>query len=317
MTTSAKTLLGVTVVIAATTLGPAPAAQAGPSAAPITAPPLSAITAPITTAPRWTPTQHADAARAWSQGESYALGDMTTLVVLSCKPSPDRSAWRVPVTVRRAPAGWIYSSYGVVERMPVVDGAQVDGGWPIELVAYGTDASTPIARSGCLRPPRWLGVDGPWSVYQDLPDWGQPAAIGPDLGGNSVGDPSTLAPEGDGSLAVLPGQAASEHPAQPLAMTQPPPVTRATSTHGPEAPDEETGPLQGAGNGLDKAINKGVATLEHLAEAVGVGILALVLLVGLLRRRRQARRARETAALFTMLAGGGGAGRSDAFDPDE
>jgi hypothetical protein len=282
--------------------------------APRTAPPLSAITAPITTAPRWTPTQHAQDASAWSQGESYALGDMATLVVLSCKPSPDRLAWRVPVTVHRAPAGWIYGSYGVVERMPVVDGARVDGGWPIELVAYGTDASTPIARSGCLRPPRWLGVNGPWKVYQDLPDWGQPAAMGPDLGGNSVGDPAALAPEGDGTLAVLPGQAASEHPAQPLAVTQPPPVSRATSAHSAEIPDEG-GPLD-AGNPMDKTIDKGVATLKHLAEAVGVLILALVLLVGWLRRRRQARRTKATATLFTMLAGAG-ASRSDTFDPDE
>ncbi len=177
---------------------------AGTATAAPPAPPAAAITVPVDQAP------------AGSGATTFALAGMQRVVVLSCQPSPDRLAWAVPSTPGvvqwfQPPVAYISGS------VPIVDTDAL--GWPIELVALGSDAphSQPVFRSGCFE-----NHGGAAGGGQPGLNWGDPAGISSTTA-TGLRTPSPAASPGPGAaLAILPGASGTDSPSigsRPLTTT--------------------------------------------------------------------------------------------------
>lgn len=184
-----------------------------------TAPALAAIRTPIADAP-------ADATSTGpldlSLDESGAR--VTDAIVMSCQPTPDRSAWRVPIQHTTA--------YGVPAArllVPDLDTGQV--GWPISLAVWVQGKSTPAAVTACSASLRGAPIAA----------WLPPGLSVAPVAATAIPAVTT------GTLPVLPGAATSTRPATAIAaatptgpVVTPPPATvpagafMLPTVHGPD-----------------------------------------------------------------------------------
>ncbi len=177
---------------------------AGTAAAAPAAPPASAITTPVDQAP------------AGPGATTFALGGMQRVVVLSCQPSPDRQAWAVPSTP--GVVAWFQPPVSYISgSIPIIDTDTL--GWPVELVALGTDApgSVPVFRSGCFE-----NHGGAAGGGQSGLSWGDRSQISStNATGLKIINPAAQ-PLPGAALAVLPGASGTDSPSigsRPLTTT--------------------------------------------------------------------------------------------------
>jgi len=184
-----------------------------PAAAAAAAPPPEAITTPVDQAP------------AGPGVTTFALGGMQRVVVLSCQPAPDRQAWAVPSTP--GVVKWFQPPVSYISgTVPVFNTDAL--GWPVELVAFGSDApgSVPVFRSGCVE-----NHSGAAGGGQSQLTWGDPAGISSTTAtGLRIIDPAA-SPGPGAALAILPGASGTDSAARPVTAAAP------TATEAPRRKD--------------------------------------------------------------------------------
>jgi len=251
------------------------------TAQPPVAPPLAAITAPISAAPLL-------------PGKlGWGFDGATTLVAISCARTTTRPAWSMPLTQQPLLSG---GNAGFSKTIAIIDTVAV--GSQVEWVAYGSDPTTPLLRSGCLD-----------SAAQRALSWGDPviserATVRPPPAGAALailpGEPATTAPYAAGPATTAPATTAPAT-SSPTAQAATPAAPTYTGTPDTSAPSQAASDF---GSGI---LGAGILGVGGWAVTLTLITLALV---GLSRGHSRRMRTDQTdtvspgAALRGFVAGG-------------